>query len=426
MRKLLLAPVAAIIVLAGLAGCAGMSRGHGPVESFVIPAAANPGLSHDLAGALTIATEPKEVMFVVAPGTDVHALVARLSLNTEATITVISSGARVVQQNGVTPNDFSSPVMYSIEVPGQKEPWKYRVSVREMETNPRLGQLVLPAGSRVSPAFSPAVNDYRVEVPFASTVVRIEARAQSRFARSVTVAGMETPGPVGRADVDFSSVQEQPLAIEIVAEDGATRESYGITLVRGAPDSNAFLGMLDIQGVPYAPAFSPAQVGYQAVVPYETQNLVVRARPQSPFATVSLTAAVQISGGRSETVPFAASGDAAGPAGAVVDFSRAAGLPLIVAVTAQDGSVQQYLIDIRRGPPDANNLLADLSLDAEGTGIRLAPEFQPGRLAYVAMMPFSARRVRVMAHPQSRVAVIQVGGGLGEGKPFLPRRPRLP
>jgi Cadherin-like beta sandwich domain len=411
MKKLLFIPAAAIVVLAALAGCAGMSRGHGPVESFMMPAAVNPGFSRDLMGALTIGREPKEVSFVVQPGTDLHSLVVQLALNTEATITVISTGARVVQQNGVTPNDFSSPVMYSIEVPGDKEPWKYRVTVREVETNPLLGMLRVPAGSSISPPFSPATHEYRMEVPFASTEVRMEARAQSRFAKSVSVDGKETPGPVGAAVVDFSAVSERAVAVEIVAEDGTTRDTYQITIVRGAPDSNAFLGSLDIQGVPYAPRFSPARLGYQATVPYETQNLLIRARPQSPFAAVTLTTAVQINGGVAQTTPFAATGDVMGPGGALVDFSRVDDLPLLVQVTAQDGSVQQYLVDIRRGPPDANNLLADLSLDSEGTPAGLLPSFAPTSLSYIATVPFSARRVRVMAHPQSRVAVLQVGGG---------------
>ncbi len=144
MKKLILVALASVSVLAGLLSCASGARGHGPVDSFVLPAASNPSLSGDLPGALNVTVEPKEVFFVVAPGTNVHSLVAKLSLNAEATITVISSGTRVVQQNGITPNDFSVPVIYSIEVPGEKQPWRYRVVVREQETNPRLVRLVLP------------------------------------------------------------------------------------------------------------------------------------------------------------------------------------------------------------------------------------------------------------------------------------------
>ncbi|HTP57392.1 MAG TPA: cadherin-like beta sandwich domain-containing protein, partial [Spirochaetia bacterium] len=302
------------------------------------------------------------------------------------------------------------------EVPADKEPWKYLVTVRQMETNPNLGMIRAPAGSSISPNFSPAVHQYQLQVPFASTDVRIEARAQSRFARSVTVDGKETPGAVGAAVVDFSQVPQKPVTIEILAEDGSTRDTYQVVIVRGAPDSNAFLSSLDIQGIPYAPRFSPAQMGYQAVAPFETQSLEVRARPQSPYATVALTAAEQIRGGMTAATPFAATGDAASPGGAQVDFSQAASLPLVVQVTAQDGSVQQYLVNIRRAPPDANNLLSDLTILTEGAAVNLLPVFAPNGLSYSAIVPFPARQIRVIAHPQSRVAVLQAAGGFSAAR----------
>ncbi|HUJ73349.1 MAG TPA: cadherin-like beta sandwich domain-containing protein, partial [bacterium] len=274
-----------------------------------------------------------------------------------------------------------------------------------------------PAGSVLSPPFNPAVYQYQLQVPYASTDVRIEVRAQSRFARSVTVDGRETPGPVGAAVVDFSQVPQKPVAIEILAEDGVTRGTYQFTIVRGAPDTNAYLSSLDIQGVPSSPGFSPTQMGYQAMVPYETQTIVIRARPQSPSATVALTAALQIKGGVAGTAPFNATGDAAGPGGAQVDFSQAAELPLIVQVTAQDGvTVQQYLVDIRRGPPDGNNLLSDLTVVSEGTAVNLFPVFAPTVLSYSAAVPFPARQIRVIAHAQSRVAVLQAGGGFSAAR----------
>jgi len=407
-KKLILVAVASVSVLAGLLSCASGARGHGPVDSFVLPAASNPFLSADLPGALNVTVEPKEVFFVVAPGTNVHSLVARLSLNAEATITVISSGTRVVQQNGITPNDFSVPVIYSIEVPGEKQPWRYRVVVREQETNPRLVRLVLPVGSTLQPVFDPAVHAYRLAVPFASSSVRIEAQAQSRFAKSVIVNGTETPGAAGAAVIDFQSVRERPVTIETVAEDGVTRDKYVVTIVRAAPDNNAFLSLLDLQGIPLSPGFSPASLGYQVVVPFETQRLVLHAQPQSPVATMALVAAEAIANGQAQATPLQYAGDPTGPAGAAIDFSQVNRLPLVVAVTAQDGSVQQYLLDIRRGPPDTNNFLADLAV-ANGA---LSPDFQPSRIMYVMSVPFATQQVRVIAHAQSRVAAVQISGGM--------------
>ena len=98
-------------------------RGQGPLATFAFLASANTTLRQNAVGAVNERREPKEILVVVPPGTNLHGLVATLSLGKEAGIAVISSGARVAQQNGVTPNDFSVPVTYSIEVPGDKKPW---------------------------------------------------------------------------------------------------------------------------------------------------------------------------------------------------------------------------------------------------------------------------------------------------------------
>ena len=197
------------------------------------------------------------------------------------------------------------------------------------------------------------------------------------------------------------------MTIETVAEDGVTRDRYVVTIVRAAPDNNAFLSLLDLQGIPLSPGFSPTSLGYQVVVPFETQRLVLHAQPQSPFATMALVAAEAIANGQAQATPLQYAGDAAGPAGAAIDFSLVNRLPLVVAVTAQDGSVQQYLLDIRRGPPDTNNFLADLAV-ANGA---LSPDFQPDRIMYAMSVPFATQQVRVIAHAQSRVAAVQISGG---------------
>ncbi len=197
------------------------------------------------------------------------------------------------------------------------------------------------------------------------------------------------------------------MTIETVAEDGVTRDRYVVTIVRAAPDNNAFLSLLDLQGIPLSPGFSPTSLGYQVVVPFETQRLVLHAQPQSPFATMALVAAEAIANGQAQATPLQYAGDAAGPAGAAIDFSLVNRLPLVVAVTAQDGSVQQYLLDIRRGPPDTNNFLADLAV-ANGA---LSPDFQPSRIMYAMSVPFATQQVRVIAHAQSRVAAVQISGG---------------
>jgi hypothetical protein len=415
MRKPILCAAIAAAVLAGLAGCATLGLGHGPIESFVIPAAANPGLQGDIVGALDSIGTPRGIGLVVPVGTNLRSLVARFSLNAEATIAVVSSGSRVVQENGATANDFSAPVTYSIEIAGEKRPWLYRVTAREVDTNPRLARIILPEDSRLQPGMDPLVREYRAEVPFASTTVRIEARAQSPYARSVAVEGISTSGSLGHADVDFSSLQEKPVTIDILAEDGATREVYTITLVRGAPDRDARLESLEIRGYAFSDSFMPDRASYRLMVPYETRSLVLLAKSESRFAKVALAAGTAARDAQSVAVPYVADGDPKTPAGASIDFSQPESLPLVVSVTAQDGSLRQYFVEIMRGPPDSNNLLADLTLSVGGISSPLSPGFAPSQPRFEAELPYAAAQVKLSAHAQSRFATLQLGDGRAGG-----------
>jgi hypothetical protein len=404
MKTHLLRLAAPVALCVALGACAGLPRGHGPLDAFIFPAALNSGLPRDVTGAIEERIEPKEIRVVVPAGTDMHALVARIALSKEAVITVVSSGSKVVQQNGVTPNDFSVPVVYSIAVTGDRNPWTYRVLVREEERNARLGGILAPPGSTLQPDFSPTVHSYILQVPYATRSVRIEARAQTSTAKSVTIDGAENPGPAGAGLVAFDTIQERPVSIAILAEDGVTQEQYTLTIHRAPPDSNALLSLLDITGTPISPAFSPAQLTYQAVVPFETTRVVVKARTQSPVATLTLGVAPIVGGSAPAPAAFQPAGDPSVTAGARIDFAAGDGVALLVTVTAEDQSVQRYQVIVLRAPPDHNTFLAALSLSMNGVDVPLTPPFGGTAPVYTAVLPFSARRVTVKAAPQSRVA----------------------
>ncbi len=396
--RLVYAIAAAAALAALLAGCASTGRGHGPVDSFAFLAPSNPGLPRGAIGAIDERVEPKGIQVVVPPGTDVHALVATFSFNKEAVVTVISSGTRVVQTNGVTPNDFSVPVTYALEVSGDKKPWTYRVTVREAQTNASLSSLSVPAGSVLSPGFSPAVHAYTLDVPFAATRVRIEARAQDRGLRSVTIDGTEVAGPVAAGMVDFQNVQERTITLTTLAEDGVSTDRYTVLIRRGQPDNNAFLAGLALAQAPVSPDFNPSLLTYQAVVPFESIGVLLQARPQSKVASITLGA---LPPGGGSAVPVASNGDPAGP-GAQIDFSGVNRLDLVIDVTAEDGTLQQYTMAVLRAPPDHNAFLSSLSLTLGTTsGLPLNPPFNAGRYAYSSEVPYSTERFTVRAAPQS-------------------------
>jgi hypothetical protein len=408
MPKAIHGAAACAVILIGLIGCLSAPKPRGPVDSFAFVAGTNKTLAANVVGAINPATDPQEIRVTVPPGTDMHSLVATLSLNTEAVITVISSGARVVQENGVTPNDFSVPVTYAVEVPKDKKPWTYKVFVREAETNAQLGTLAVPPGAVLAPQFSPAVHSYTVLVPYAVTSVQVRVGGQSRTLRSITVDGMVLPGVSGTATVPFQSVQERTISIESLAEDGVTRAQYTVTIQRAAPDRNSSLGALDLGQVPLLPSFSPGQMSYQATVAFAARQMVIHARPQSPVATVTLSPAAAEGSGAGAGQP-AFHGNPADTAGAVVDLPPDPSTAIVVMVTAEDGSVQQYLLDVQRAPPDHNADLASLTVSA-GT---LTPPFSARVPQYTVALPASAENVTLTAAASSPVAVVTLAGQPG-------------
>ena len=384
-RKLLTVIGTLIIAAVVLTGCQTLfGRGHGPIDAFAFLPSGNSSLTQAVLGTINESPDPKRIEVVVPPGTDLSHLIATISLNKEATITVVSSGNRVVQNNGATPNDFQTPVLYSIEVPKDKDPWQYLVSVRHADTNPRLAALLVPGAEPISPAFNPAGTAYSVTVPYAATQARIEARAESAHLHGMLIDGNIVRGASAAVTVPFAGTNSKVVKIETTAEDGKTQAAYTLTIVRGEPDRNSALASLSVAGTSISPAFSPGQMRYVAQVPFAATTVDVAAAPQSKFATV-----------------------AAGH----FDFATGSSLTIPITVTAQDGSTSVYRLDVVRAAPDSNNLLSALSLGQ----LLIFPSFDPGQLSYSATIPYEAKGVALSARPQSQFATVQLGTVPGSG-----------
>ncbi len=406
-RKIALILLAAAL-LASLNGCSSMrGRGRGPVDAFMLLAANNPGLTADVTGIISERGEPKTIELVLPPGTDKRGLVAFLSLNSEATVTIISSGSRVVQDNGRTANDFAAPLLYSIEAAGDEEPWLYRVTAREADTDARLAAIAFPEGYVLQPGFNPAVKDYSVKVPYATRIVKIEAKGQSRYLKSISIGTVESGGAAAVAGVDFASGDELDFTITTLAEDGVSSEQYAITLIRGAPDRNAALASLEIAGGLISPLFSPNRLLYLAQVPFATTEVTVKAASQSPFATVAIARSAEAGQTQPSGPAFQYQQLTDSQKGGTLEFATGDRLPLLVSVTAQDGSLLEYQVEIIRAAPDGNNLLASLAI----TDGSLSPSFAAERSAYGGIVPYAAKEVRISARSQSAVARVALEPG---------------
>ena len=390
---------AVMLAALGMSACATLGGGHGtgPIDSFTFAGASNPGLPRDVVGRIIAQGEPELIIAVVPHGADMRRLIAAVALNTKAVISVVTGDQRIVQANGITANDFTSPVLYSVEIPGEKEPWLYRVVVREADTNARLSQVTLPARAVLQPAFSPVVDQYTVQVPFETKSVSVAALAQSANPQSITIGGTSTPGHLAVAEVDFSSGQQTTFPIIVLAEDGTTRQRYTFLVKRAAPDRNALLGVLYIPDAVFNQPFIPGKFNYSASVSFEVREVTLNAQSQSPFASVSLLVP-----GASGAPQSLARGATAG--NVRVDFPSGGRLPLAITVTAQDGTTQRYNVEILRREANNNNRLSDLVV----SDAPLTPQFKPDTLAYMAEVPYSVTRLTIRAIPQDRNASVSM------------------
>jgi hypothetical protein len=404
-KKLLIGILVAVAVFGTLAGCAG-GRGHGPVDAFQFLTSRNPGLSQNVTAVMNEQADPVEIVAVLPPDTPDLNLVATFSLNTEAVISVVSTGTPVVQQNGVTRNDFAAPVLYSVQLPKEKKPWRYRVTVRYAETNAALGLISIPEGYTMTPLFSPKVKSYAVDVPYSVKQVKIDAKGQSQNLKRIAIDGAPS-GASASATVDFSSGPSRRVSIETLAEDGATRDEYIVTLRRLPPDTNARLNSLEFADLPLFPAFTPTRLAYQIEVPFDARAVAVKAATQSKYASITLQTYAVVGRPTSGRTGLAVKGSPTDRAGATVDFSSGVLLNLVVAVTAENGDVLEYVVDVRRAEPDHNNNLAELAV----ANSRMTPVFIPKLLSYAVEVPFATQQLIVTAKAQSKYATMVLGPG---------------
>ena len=399
MRRALFGLGCGLFVLA-IAACVSLPhQGSGPVGSFSFLAATNPGLSRDVLGEIVDQAEPALILCVVPPGVNVKKLIASTAVNAKATVSVTAGGQRVVQSNGITVNDFSQPVLYSIETPGEKDPWLYRVIVREAETNARLAQINLPTGARLQPAFSPMTEQYTLEVPFTTTQVIVAAIAQSGNLSGMTIAETSYPGALAVGAVDFSAGQERTIQVKTLAEDGATSVKYTFTVKRAAAERNTTLAFVDVRGASVSSA-PQNPTAFVFTVPYETHEVFVQARTQSSAAKAALLSP----GEAASTAAPVSLGDPGAAGGTRAAFPSVTRMPLSIVVTAQDGTVQQYSLEILRAAPDSSKQLAELTIDVGA----LTPKFSSDQLAYVAEVPYSTKKLTIRARAQSKTASISL------------------
>lgn len=210
----------------------------------------------------------------------------------------------------------------------------------------------------LSPAFDPDITEYTLKLPAGSSSVTIDATAHHAKA-TVTGTGEYTSFPTD-------------AEITVTAEDGTTK-TYTISI--SVLSNDATLAALTPGSGILSPEFDPEITEYVLKLPAGSTSVTLEATPNDAKATVTGT-------GEFSAFPVDA----------------------VIKVTAEDGTIKEYVVTIMVLSNDAS--LASLTA-SEGT---LSPEFDPEITSYTLELPSGTTSVTLTATPNDNKASVEGDG----------------
>lgn len=260
-----------------------------------------------------------------------------------------------------------------------------KLQTGDASTNANLKSLGI-TGQTLTPAFNKDTLNYNVTVPNSVARVTITAAAEDANAR---VSG------TGGANVNVGTT---PLRVTVTAEDGKTTKTYTINLTREAgqvtpPDpvksNDNDLKSLSVSGYNMVPVFNKDTLAYNVSIPNNATEIVVNASQNDSKAKVEITGNKNLKVGDNL---------------------------VSVKVTAEDGSVKTYTINVNR----AEEKKPEVVLDSDATlskldmsGYTLTPAFNKNTNVYSINVGGNVDGLNVVAIPNSDKAKVEVVGNTG-------------
>jgi len=330
-----------LLVFLLLPACSNPSTGGGGVTvkssvkefiSFTFSDADNAALNSDAFGAIN--ETAGTVDFIVPAGTDITGLVASYGYAGDY-ITVEDS----VQQSGVTANDFTGPVNYTV-VAEDGSTKSYVVTVTVATPGASDAKDITSFGF---PASSNAVLSFDVTGVITGTAVALEVpygTAVTALIPEIEVSAEALVSPNNGADQDFTSL----VSYTVTAQDGSTQE-YSVTVTVAQNDENDIVSFVfiassnavlssDVTGVITGTAIA-------LEVPYGT-------------AVTSLTADIEVS----------AEAGVSPAGGTSTDFTS----PVSYTVTAENGDTQIYTVTVTAAM-NSENVILSFSFPADENAV---------------------------------------------------------
>jgi len=234
-------------------------------------------------------------------------------------------------------------------------------------------------GQTLSPSFSANTTSYTVNVPNDTKSVTLTGTANHSGAKVTGLGSVNLTGDTTTANV------------KVTAEDGSTTKTYTVKIVREADpvskSNDATLKGLSISGYNITPTFNPSTTEYQLTIPNNATEVIVNATKNNSNAKVEVNGARNLAVGNNKVT---------------------------VKVTAEDGTVKNYVIHVTRQEPINENLNGDATLKSLNvSGFTLLPTFKKETTSYTINVPNNITGLNVSAIPTHDKAKVTVTGNLG-------------
>ncbi|MBS7233200.1 cadherin-like beta sandwich domain-containing protein [Flavobacterium psychroterrae] len=266
----------------------------------------------------------------------------------------------------------------------------YEVIVtREPSSNAGLIDLAISEGT-LSPTFAEGILDYTTTVPNDITSIKVTPVSADPTA-IITVNGIVVPSGTASPDQQLK-VGENEITTIVTAQDG-TIQTYTVIVTREeAPlSNNAGLTDLAISEGTLSPIFDEGTKDYTTTVPNDVKTISVTPVSEDATATITVNGIVVPSGTASPEQEL-----------------KVGKNEIITVVTAQDGTVQTYIVIVTREEAPLSNdaALTDLAI-SEGT---LSPAFAEGTKDYTTIVPNDITSIKVTPVSEDATATITVNG----------------
>ena len=268
---------------------------------------------------------------------------------------------------------------------------------RQLSPDATLRDLVLSHGTTVvplKPGFMPETETYTAAVETEVTQVTVtptptHPRAQVAYLdQNDRVLTDASDGDNGFQVETVAG--DTVIKVKVTAEDGSTMKTYTVTVTR-PPSSDATLRDLVLSYgtnvVPLTPGFMPETKAYTATVDSAVTQLTVTPTPNHAGAQIMYL------DGDDRMLTDANDGEH----GFQVDVAPGDTV-ITVKVTAEDGTVETYMVTVTR-LPSSDATLRDLVVSHGTNVVRLSPRFRPGTMMYRTEVDSTVTQVTVTPMP---------------------------